>query len=65
MIAIKTNKSIVCDVNGCGKPAVYFVKNDSSENDYYSLKLCKECAKELKTVLTEVLKKEKVNEKQG
>ncbi len=59
MIAIKTNKTIVCDVNGCGKTAVYFIKKDNAENDYYSLKLCQNCARELKSVLTNVLKKEK------
>ena len=59
MIAIKTTKSIVCDVNGCENTAVYFIKKDNEENDFYSLKLCENCAKELKSVLTAVLKKEK------
>ena len=59
MIAKKTNKNIVCDLHGCGNKAVYFIKKDETENDYYSLKLCDKCAKELKAVLTGLYKKEK------
>lgn len=59
MIITKTNKDIVCDVNGCSNKAVYFVKNQETESDFYSLKLCETCAKELKKVLATVIKKEK------
>ncbi|MBR6737848.1 MAG: hypothetical protein IKL82_05750 [Clostridia bacterium] len=61
MIAIKTTKSIVCDVNGCSNKAVFFVKKNNDENDGYSLKLCATCAKELVKALNVAIKKEKEN----
>ena len=63
MKVIKTTKNIVCDVNGCNQKAYYFVKHSADDSDYDSLKICKDCAKELVKTLQSALKKEKDNEK--
>lgn len=63
MIINVSNKHIVCDMGGCKNKAKYFVKNKEGQTEYYSLKLCPECAKKLSAELTKTLKKEKSVEK--
>lgn len=63
MIIESVNTPIVCDMGGCFNKASYFVKKKRGQSEYYSLKLCEECAKELRTELTKTLKKEKGVEK--
>ncbi len=47
----KAESGIVCDVNGCSRLAVYFVKKNETDKDSDSLKLCRRCAEELKSAL--------------
>ena len=63
MILKKTNKPIVCDIGGCSNKASYFITKKEGQSEYYSLKLCKECAQELSANLIKQLKKEKDGEK--
>lgn len=63
MIINVSTKHIVCDMGGCKNKAKYFVKNKEGQTEYYSLKLCPECAKKLSAELTKTLKKEKGVEK--
>ena len=63
MIINVSSKHIVCDMGGCKNKAKYFVKNKEGQTEYYSLKLCPECAKKLSAELTKTLKKEKGVEK--
>ena len=63
MIIKKCKTQIVCDVNGCNNQAEFFIKKEEDSIDYYSLKLCKNCAMEIKNLITkEVRKKEQGNE---
>lgn len=65
MILKKTNKSIVCDMGGCSNKASYFICKKQGQTEYFSLKLCAECAKELAVAINKQLKKEKgVEDKQ-
>lgn len=57
MIIKRTETPIVCDMGGCENTATYFIKNDVTSNDYYSLKLCKDCAVKIKNLLVKELKK--------
>ena len=59
MIFKRTNKSIVCDMGGCSNKAVYFITKKQGQTEYFSLKLCKECAVELSALISKQLKKEK------
>ena len=59
MVIKKCTKSIACDICGCGNKADIFIKKDNDSNDYYSLKLCSDCAEEIKKVLSLKTKKEK------
>ena len=63
MIINLSNKPIVCDMGGCKNKARYFVKKKEGQTEYYSLKLCPECAKKLSVELAKALKKEKGVEK--
>ena len=63
MIIEKVNTPIVCDMGGCSNKASFFVKKKLGQSQYFSLKLCKECAKELSAQLSKTLKKEKEVEK--
>ncbi len=63
MILKTTNKPIVCDMGGCSNKASYFISKKQGQTEYFSLKLCSECAKELSAVITKQLKKEKGVEK--
>ncbi len=63
MIIEKTNSPIVCDMGGCSNKAVYFIRKKVGQSQYYSLKLCDECAKELSAQLGKFYKKEKGVEK--
>ncbi len=63
MIINVSSKHIVCDMGGCKNKAKYFVKNKEGQTEYYSLKLCPECAKKLSAELTKTLKKENGVEK--
>ncbi len=63
MIIKISDKPIVCDMGGCKSKAKYFVKKKEGQTDYYSLKLCADCAKKLSTELAKTLKKEKGVEK--
>ena len=63
MIVNVSNKPIVCDMGGCKNKARYFVKKKEGQTEYYSLKLCPECAKKLSAELTKTFKKEKGVEK--
>ena len=62
MISEKSKVKIVCDMAGCNNEASYFIKKDSSESNYDSLKLCSDCAKELSKILNKTIKKEKSGE---
>lgn len=63
MIVEKSSAKIVCDINGCGNEASYFIKKDESESNYDSLKLCSSCIKELSKAISKINKKEKEIEK--
>ncbi|MBQ3234797.1 MAG: hypothetical protein IJA97_01390 [Clostridia bacterium] len=57
MIIKKSDTPIVCDIGGCGKMAEFFIKKDEKSSDYYSLKLCRDCATEIKNLLVKELRK--------
>ena len=59
----KTDKSIVCDMGGCSNKASYFITKKQGQSEYFSLKLCVDCAKELSNIIAKQLKKEKGVEK--
>ena len=63
MIIKKVNTPIVCDMGGCSKKAIFFVEKKVGQSNYFSLKLCQDCARELSVELSKALKKEKGVEK--
>ncbi len=63
MIIKKTDKPIVCDMGGCSNKASYFITKKQGQSEYFSLKLCLECAKELSVLINKEFKKEKGVEK--
>ncbi len=58
MIITEVNVPIVCDMGGCKNTAKYFIKKQLDSTDFYSLKLCENCAKEILQLLNS-----KINEK--
>lgn len=58
MIITEVNVPIVCDMGGCKNTAKYFIKKQVDSTDFYSLKLCENCAKEILQLLNS-----KINEK--
>ncbi len=57
MILTKVNVPIVCDMGGCKKTAKYFIKKQTDANDFYSLKLCEDCAREIYKLLKSEIQK--------
>ena len=57
MIIKRSSTDIVCDVCGCSNKADFFIKSTDGESDFYSLKLCKDCAVKIKNLLSKELKK--------
>ena len=59
----ESKSHIVCDMGGCRNETKYFIKNNINDSNYYSIKLCEECAKKLSKLLAKTLKnKEKGSE---
>ncbi len=57
MIIKRSSAPIVCDVCGCNNKADFFIKSTENESDFYSVKLCKSCAVQIKNLLVKELKK--------
>lgn len=62
MEIVEIKNHIVCDMEGCRNEADYYIKNSQSVSNYYSLKLCKDCAKKLNKLLTKTLKNKEKNQ---
>ncbi len=56
MVLIKSRENIVCDMKGCSNIATYFIKKKQTENNFDSIKLCKDCSKKLLKILNVELK---------
>ena len=57
MIIKQIKTPIVCDVNGCDNTAEIVIKKTVEESDYYGLKLCKDCAVNIKKLLASNFRK--------
>ena len=57
MTITETNVPIVCDMGGCKNTAKYFIKKQVDSNNFYSLKLCENCAKEMLELLNDKVSK--------
>ncbi len=53
MIITEVNVPIVCDIGGCKNTAKYFIKKQVDSTNFYSLKLCENCARELSRLLND------------
>lgn len=53
MIITDVNVPIVCDMGGCKNIAKYFIKKQVDSTNFYSLKLCENCAREIRELLND------------
>ena len=56
MKIFKCNNQITCDIKGCIDLASFYIKKDEFSSDGDALKICKNCAKNLKKLLETTFK---------
>ncbi len=56
MKVIKCKNKITCDIKGCSNLSHFYIKKDEFSSDSDALKICKNCAKNLKKSLETALK---------